>query len=109
MIGGKSLLAQLLDNQGKHASSSAAPLPASKHRKIQPCSTRAAVSAAADDSLGDSSSSSKKHVVATASDMFETHEEHERRHPRLEELKWSKTCNLDGHVLELVKVRQKHR
>ena len=94
MIGGKSALVQL---QRKRASSSAAPLPASKHRKIQPCSTRAVVSAASDDSLGDSSSD-KKYVDATASDMFETHEEHERRHPRLEQLKWSKTCNLDGHA-----------
>ena len=76
MIGGKSALAQL---QRKHASSSAAPLPASKHRKIQPCSTRAVVSAASDDSLGDSSSD-KKYVDDAAGDMFETHEEHERRH-----------------------------
>ena len=92
MIGGKSR-----HNLRKSVSSSVAPLPASKHRKIQPCSIRAVVSAASDDSLGDSSSD-KKYVDATASDMFETHEEHERRHPRLEQRKWSKPCNLDGHA-----------
>ena len=78
MIGGKSLLAQLLDNQRKHASSSAAPLPASKRQKTQPGATRAVVSA---ESLGDEGDG-----ASIAGGVLETQEEHERVHRRNE---WS--------------------
>ena len=69
MIGGKSALAQL---QRKRASSSAAPLPASKRQKTQPGATRAVVSA---ESLGDEGDG-----ASIAGGVLETQEEHERRH-----------------------------
>jgi hypothetical protein len=61
-------------NLRNRASSSAAPLPASKRQKTQPGATRAVVSA---ESLGDEGDG-----ASIAGGVLETQEEHERRHSR---------------------------